>query len=413
LKFVFLTQYYPPEVGGAQVLISSLASEVKRQGHQVRVVTALPNYPTGRIFDGYRNRLFVEEVKDGIPIYRTWVYAVQSARLLPRLINYLSFCISSLLAFSWIGKPDIVFMDSPPLFLACTALLLARAKRARLIMNISDLWPDAIADSGMVHSSLLLRMARKLEHFLYRRVDFVSTVTEGIQRILIESKGVPREKVLFLPIGVDTHLFQPRTADQSLLEQYQLEDKRVFIFAGTLGHAQGLPLLLDAAEALRERKDIAMVFVGDGPVKRALQARCHESRLSGVIFAEPVPLAEMPRWWSIARGALVPLKDQPIHQSARPSKSLPALASGVPVIFSGSGEMARILMDAQAGLVLPPEQVAPLVECIVRLTDDVELALRLGENGRRLCLKEFSWQTVVQRWLLELANSAEYLQSSL
>jgi colanic acid biosynthesis glycosyl transferase WcaI len=404
LKFVLLTQYYPPEFGGAPVLLGSLAAEFKRQGHDVRVVTALPNYPTGRIFDGYRGRYFVHEIRDGIPVFRSWVYPAQSASLIPRLMNYLTFCFTSLFAFFWMGKPDVIFVDSPPMFLALTALLMARLKGAYWVMNISDLWPDAVAESGLVHSGSLLQMARWLERFLYKSADFVCTVTEGIQRILLEEKDVPRNKVLFLPIGVDTHLFQPRVADQMLLEQHNLVDKSVFVYAGTLGHAQGLSLLLDAADALRNRQDIAVVFVGDGPVKTQLKTERDDRGLSNVVFAEPVPLTEMPRWWSIARGALVTLKDQAVHQTARPSKSLPALASGVPVIFSGRGEMACILSDAEAGMVVPPEQVRPLVESILRLTDDVSLARKLGENGRRLCEREFSWQIVVHRWLADVSR---------
>jgi colanic acid biosynthesis glycosyl transferase WcaI len=405
LKFVLLTQYYPPEVGGAQVFMSSLAAELTLQGHAVRVLTALPNYPTGRIFEGYRGRLFVRESRDGIPVFRSSVYPAQSARMLPRLANYFSFCLSSFLAFLWIGKPDVIFVDSPPLFLALTALFLARLKGARWIMNISDLWPDAVADSGLVESGFLLRSARRLERFLYRHADFVGTVTEGIGKILLEKKGVPARKLLFLPIGVDTNLFRPRVADRSLLESHNLVDKSVFIYAGTLGHAQGLPLLVEAADALRSREDIAVVFVGDGPVKSELRAMKTERGLANVVFVEAVPLSEMPRWWSVARGALVPLKDQHIHLSARPSKSLTALASGVPVIYSGRGEMAEILRDAEAGLVVPPEQREPLVESILCLTEDTALAQRLGQNGRRLCEEEFSWRRVVERWLNDLSRN--------
>lgn len=404
MNFVLLTQYYPPEVGGAQVLMSSLAVELKRQGHEVRVITALPNYPTGRIFDHYRGRLFLKEERDEIPIFRSWVYPAQSARMIPRLANYFSFCLTSLMALFWMGKPDVVFVDSPPLFLSLVALLFARLKGAKWIMNVSDLWPDAVADSGMVQSGLLIELARKLEHFLYRSADFVGTVTEGIYKILREEKHVPCDKLLFLPIGVDTQLFQPRTPDPDLLAQHNLTDKLVFLYAGTIGHAQGLTLLLDAAEGLQQRKDIAVVLIGDGPVKSELKAQSTSRGLTSVHFADPVALSEMPRWWSISRAALVTLKDQPVHQSARPSKSLPAMASGIPVIFSGQGEMAKILADAEAGLVVPPERTAPLVESIVRLSDDDSLAHKLGNNGRKLCEAQFSWEIVVKKWLSELAN---------
>ena len=404
VKFVLLTQYYPPEVGGAPVLLSSLATELRRQGHDVRVICTLPSYPTGRIFDGYTRRASVQEVREGIPVFRSWAYPSQSAEFFPRLANYFTFCLTSLLAYRWMSKPDVVFIDSPPLFLALTALFLARAKGARWIMNISDLWPDAVAEGGFVHSPILLGIARRLEAFLYKHADFVSAVTEGIVQTLAEEKTVPRSKLLFLPIGVDTDLFQPRPVDQPLLRAYNLTNKSIFVYAGILGHAQGLSLLLEAADALRHRQDIALVLVGDGPEKAQLKAERDQKGLSNVIFADPVPLTEMPRWWSVARGALVTLKDQAVHQSARPSKSLPALASGVPVIFSGRGEMARILSDAQAGVVVPPGQPTPLAESIIRLADDGALARKLGENGRRLCETDFGWRGVVQRWLEEMRS---------
>jgi len=407
LKFVLLTQCYPPEIGGAQVLLGSLARELDRQGHDVKVVTALPNYPTAKIFKDYQGRLVVREEIEGIPVFRTWIYATQSARLFPRLANYFSFCLTSLLSFRWIGKPDVIFVDSPPLFLCLTALLLARFKGATWVMNVSDLWPDAVVDSGLVKSGLLLNMAGKLEKFLYRAADFVSSVTEGICKILLEDKGIPQSKILFLPIGVDTSLFQPRPADETLLEKWNLKEKSVFTYAGRVGHSQGLSLVLKAADRLRSRNDIAFVLLGDGPVKEELRAESVELGLTNVLFVDPVPLSEMPRWWSITRGALVTLKDQPVHLSARPSKSLPAMASGVPVIFSGLGEMARIISDAKAGMVVAPEQVEPLVQGIIRLADDAPLARELGENGRRHCEQEFGWRKIVRSWLSEMSHDSK------
>lgn len=384
--------------------MGSLATELKRQGHEVKVVTALPNYPTGKIFEDYRGRLVVREEIDGIAVFRSWIYAAQSARLFPRLTNYFSFCLTSLLCFRWIGKPDVIFVDSPPLFLCLTALLLARLKGTTWVMNVSDLWPDAVADSGLVQSGLLLDMAGKLEKFLYRAADFVSSVTEGICKILLEDKDVPQGKILFLPIGVDTSLFQPRPADEALLDKWKLNGKSVFLYAGRVGHSQGLSLALKAADRLRNRTDIVFVLLGDGPVREELRAESLALGLTNVLFVDPVPLSEMPRWWSITRGALVLLKDQPVHLSARPSKALPAMASAVPVLFSGLGEMARIISDANAGLVAQPERVEPFVQDIIRLADDAALARKLGENGRRLCEQEFSWQKVVQRWLDEMSQ---------
>ena len=399
-----LTQYYSPEIGGAPVFLASLAVELKRQGHQVKVVTALPNYPTGKIFPEFCGKFVVREEREGIPVFRTWVYPTQSANVIPRLTNYFSFSLSSLLSFHWVGQADVLFVDSPPLFLALTALLLARIKGIPWVMNVSDLWPDAVADSGLVRSNLLLGLAKKLEAFLYRTADFVGTVTEGICEILVKEKRVPKNKVLFLPIGVDTRLFRPGPVDTALLEQYKLAGKSVFMYAGTLGHSYGLSLILKAADQLRDRPDIAFIFLGDGPVREQLQRESAQLGLASVTFVSPLPLTEMPRWWSICRGALVTLKNQPVHESARPSKSLPPMASGVPIVFSGLGEMARIIKDGEAGLVVPAEQLEPFVEAIRRLADDKTLAHGLGENGRRLCERELNWHAVVQNWLDQLSR---------
>lgn len=404
MKFVLLTQYYTPEIGGAPVFLASLAVELKRQGHEVKVVTALPNYPTGKIFPEFRGKFVVREEREGIPVFRTWVYAAQSASMIPRLTNYFSFCLSSLLSFRWVGQPDVIFVDSPPLFLALTGLLLARIKGIPWVMNVSDLWPDAVADSGLVRSKLLLSLAKKLEAFLYRTADFVGSVTEGICEILVNEKRVPRNKVLFLPIGVDTRLFRPGPADIGLLEQHKLAGKSVFMYAGTLGHSYGLSMILKAADRLKDRPDIVFVLLGDGPVREQLQGESAQLGLTNVTFVPPLPLAEMPRWWSVCRGALVTLKDQPVHESARPSKSLPPMASGVPIVFSGLGEMARIIKDGAAGLVVPAEQLEPFVEAIRRLADDKALAHELGENGRRLCERELNWHAVVQNWLGQISR---------
>jgi len=402
-----LTQCYPPEIGGAQVLLGSFAKELKRQGHDVKVVTTLPNYPKGEIFEGYRRRWMVHEEIDGVPVLRTWVYAVQSARLVPRMASYFSFCLTSLLSFRWIGKPDLIFVDSPPLFLCLVAVLLARLKGSSWVMNIADLWPDAVADSGLVQSTFLLTMAWKLEASLYKSADFVSSVTEGICKILAEEKCVPKNKILFLPTGVDTSLFHSLSPDPALLDQWKLHGKSVFTYAGRIGHSQGLTLVLDAAYGLRNREDITFVLLGDGPVRQELQSQSKALGLTNILFVEPVPLSEMPRWWSITRGALVTLKDQPVHLSARPSKSLPAMASGIPVIFSGVGEMARIITEADAGMVVPPEQVEPFAQAIVMLADEPALARRLGENGRRLCEQEFGWDKIVQNWLSQMTRQSQ------
>lgn len=407
MRFVILTQYYPPEIGAPQVRLASFAKELQRQGHEPVVLTGMPNYPSGVVQEQYRGRFLVREELDGIDVIRTWLFATNSVRFLPRLTSYLSFCLSAFLGVRFIRRADFVFVESPPLFLAATAAWIARLLNARWIMNVSDLWPDTVIEMGILNPGFLLRAAEALERWCYRRASFVVAVTKGIQSRLLERKCVPANKVLFLPNGVDTTLFQPSAPNEDLRSDLGLAGKKVFLFAGLHGHAQDLGTIIGAAEMLRERADIRVGFVGDGPVKPWAMREVSERSLSNVFFQPPQRLSAMPGFWSIATGALVTLHDLPVFNGARPSKSFPPMASGVPVIFAGRGEMHDLLKSHDAGLTVPPENPAALAAAIRQLADDPETARTLGSNARELVLQQFSWSSLVAQWLKDLHNRTD------
>ena len=402
MRFLILTQYYPPEVGAPQVRLSSFAKGLRRQGHDVVVLTGMPNYPGGTVHAEYARKLLVREDIAGIKVVRTWLYATNSARFAPRLGSYFSFCLTSLLGAAFVGRPDVVFVESPPLFLAVTARLLAAVFGARWIMNVSDLWPDTVVEMGMLTRGPALSAALRLEAWCYAKADVVVGVTRGICERLVRDKHVPPSKVLFLPNGADTDLFAPRARDEELEQKLSLAGKRLFLFAGLHGHAQDLPSIIEAAALLRDRPDICIGFVGDGPVKAWAVKETAARALSNVFFEPPQPLEAMPRYWSLATAALVTLRDMPLFDGARPSKSFPPLASGVPVIFAGRGEMADLLHSRDAGLVVPPERPEDLAGAIRRLATTPMEAARLGVNARALVVDQFSWQSIVQQWLADL-----------
>jgi glycosyltransferase involved in cell wall biosynthesis len=220
---------------------------------------------------------------------------------------------------------------------------------------------------------------------------------------------VPERKLLLLPNGVDVDLFRPAPPDPELLAKHGLAGRAVFLFAGTHGHAQDLPTIIQAAALLRHRTDLAIVFIGDGPVKQWARDAAATQGLTAVRFVDPQPLERMASWWSIARGALVTLRDLPLFKAARPSKSLPALASGTPIVYAGRGEWAGIIAGAEAGLVVEPGSPGRLAGAIARLADDPSLAAGLGRNGRRLAEQRFSWRAIVQAWREELESKGEGL----
>ena len=197
MRMLILTQFFAPETGAPQTRLGALARELIRLGHEAEVVTAMPNYPAGRIFSAYRGRFYCREDWGGIAIHRVWVHA-SMGKGAGRLLNYLSFAATSLYALIKSKRPDYIFVESPPLFLAIPAILMARLWRVATILNVADLWPDSVRQLGILKPGIILRAAERLERWAYRRADFVNAVTEGIARTLIEDKSVPGHKLLRL-----------------------------------------------------------------------------------------------------------------------------------------------------------------------------------------------------------------------
>jgi len=409
VRFVVLTQYYPPECGAPQTRLAAVARELVRAGHEVEVVTALPNYPAGRIFDAYRGKPYVRELRDGITVHRTWLYAASGGGA-RRMLNYASFTASCVAGLLRVRRPDYLFVESPPLFLSVPAWLMAHRWGVPVIFNVADLWPDSVRQMGILRDGLLLRSAEKLEAWTYRAATFVNAVTEGMAATLIRDKQVPPEKVLFLPNGADTTMFRPMPPDAALAAALGVTGKRVILYAGTVGYAQGLDVALEAMEQIRESDPgVMLLIVGGGSDKPRLQELAAAKRLPNVKFLDPVDLPMVNRLYSLACAGLATLRDLPLFDGARPSKILPAMAAGKPVLYSGRGEGARLVTEASAGLVTPPENAAALAGAIRRVTQDAASAADWAACGRRYVEEHLSWEAVVARWLAELRARANAL----
>ena len=399
MRVLVLTQYYPPEIGAPQTRLAAFARELIRRGHEVEVVTAMPHHLLGRTYAGYRNKFYLREDVGGVTVHRTWVYAATGTGV-RRIANYLSFTATSLYGLIRAARPDVVFVESPPLFLSIPGWLAALAFRAKLIFNVADLWPDSVRDLGVMDDGWMIRVAEALEAWTYRRADIVNAVTVGIDHVLRIQKGVPSEKLRFLPNGIDIEAFAPRPPDERLRSVLKLDARPVFIYAGTHGIAQGLANVLDAAALVADRA--VVLFVGSGPTKAGLIARAKARGIHNVRFIDPVSIEEMPRYFSLAYASIVPLVRSDLMRGARPSKIFPALASGVPVVYSGEGEGARLVEDAGAGIAVPPEDAAALADAMRRLCDDPALRESLAVCARSLAVERFGWSMIVGRWLNSL-----------
>jgi glycosyltransferase involved in cell wall biosynthesis len=358
------------------------------RGHQVYVLTAMPNYPLGRVYPGYSS-LLRKELRDGVTVFRSYVYPSQSVRMVRRLASYFSFVGSSLIAGSLLlPRVDYVLTESPPLFLGITGYLLSRLKRARWIFNVSDLWPASAVKLGVVREGAALQAASVLEGFCYRKAWLVSGQS---REILSDIKNrFPQVPTYHLPNGVDTRIFYP---DQRTLETRRaLADGKdcIAIYAGLHGIAQGLDQVLIAARQLEDLDGLRIVLVGEGPEKARLKDQAKALGLQNVRFLDPYPRAAMPTLLASADIALVPLKQR--LPGAVPSKLYEGMGAGVPVILAADGEAAEIVRETQSGMVVPPGDGAALAAALRDLAKHPDKRLQLGAHGRQAAVARFDRQ---------------------
>ncbi len=402
MRFLILSQYYPPEVGAPQVRLPAFARALMNRGHDVEVVTALPNYPQGRIFDGYGGRPARTEEIDGVRVRRVWLHAATGSGI-GRMLNYLTFSATSLPGMASMRRPDILFVESPPPTLAITGWMVAKRWGAPMVLNISDLWPDSALQLGLLQEGPAAHAMSRLEAWAYRHSDLITAVTEGIRTVLTSKKQVPADKVLFLPNGVDTHLFAPMAPDARIRSELDLPEQPIVLLAGTLGYGQGVDVVLRAAAQLRDRA-ITFLIAGGGSDVRRLMALRDALALDNVRFLGARPVGDVASLYSLATVALVTLRRASVTDGARPSRTLAAMACAKPVVYSGAGEGARMLIDANAGVVVPPEDPQALALAITSLLAEPARAEEMGRNGRRFVEREFSWDALVGDWLHELTD---------
>lgn len=402
MKFLIFTQYFAPEIGATPVRLAAVAKELRRNGHDVQVVTCMPNHPEGRIFPQYRGSLYSEETWEGIRIRRVWLYAATGAGF-RRIANYASFAAASLLALFRSERPDAVFVETPPPTIAIPAVLAAWLWRTRLILNVADLWPDSVSALGLMRPGFALSALGALERWMYRKADFVNAITVGVGEVLTEKKGVPAGKLLFLPNGVDTATFRPQPPDPALKAVLGFSDAdEIFVYCGTMGYAHALETILDAAELVRGQTGLQFLLIGTGSERPRLERMAAGKRLPNVRFHDPVPPEELPRYLAIAKAAIVSQRNVALFTGNRPAKLFPIMACAKAIVFSGRGEGAELVRSAGAGVVATPEDPQALVDAINMLSAESGLAAQLGGNGRRFVEQNYTWSRLVSRWLADL-----------
>lgn len=410
MKIILLTQYFPPETGAPQNRLLAMARALQHHGAEVTVLTAMPNYPEMRVHGAYRGKWTTEEHLDGLRVVRACLMVSRRRGIFWRLMNYFSFVFTSLVVGLFkLRRSDVLIVESPPLFLGITALLLARAKGARLVFNVSDLWPESAVQLGLVTNRMLIALSEWLEMRCYRASALITGQTQGIVRDI--QRRLPGKHVVWVPNGVDLEAIEGTNtaADRSRLHALGIrEGDLVLAYAGIIGHAQGLEVVLRSAERLTGRTDIHFLLIGDGPERARLQVMATTMDMSSrVHFIDKMPRMELLGLLRAVDAVVVPLRRNELFKGAIPSKIFEALALAKPLLLGVEGEAREHFIDrAGAGIAFTPEDADALADAVLRMHADRAAMQAMGEHGRAYVREHFDRAGINEKLWKELQRIA-------
>jgi colanic acid biosynthesis glycosyl transferase WcaI len=383
LHVAILCQWFPPEIAPIGVMLDEIAEELSRSGHKVSVVTGFPNYPDGRLFAGYSRRLFKREKAKDYDIIRCYISLPRSRSIFAKLANYLSFQFSSFVALLRLRKIDTLYVVTPPLSNAATALLIKGIKRTRFVLNVQDIYPDAAIHSGAIQNGLLIRLLSKFERWVYRHASKLLVIGDAFASN-ISSKGVESGKIHVVRNWIDLSHVVPDAKQNEFSRKHEIADKFVVLYSGTLGRVSGVEILVDVASALASDSEIIVVVIGDGAQKQQMIDKARNQKLSNMMF---LPFQEGEVLSDLQASSDVSVLTMKRHQasSSIPSKVLGYMAASRPVVASvdQGSDIEALINDAGCGIVVNAEDTDAIADAIRDLKSDRQRALRLGANGRQ------------------------------
>jgi len=390
MKLLILSQYYPPETGAPQNRLSDLAKRLSAMGVDVLVLTAMPNYPQMKKYSGYRKKFYIKESLDGIAIHRSFIFVSSSKKMILRLINYFSFVITSIITGIFkIGKLDYLICESPPLFLGISGVILSKLKGAKLILNVSDLWPESAEKLGLINNRFLIRITRKLEEFIYRKSEIITGQTQGIVKNI--SIRFPEKRIYWLKNGVDLNFYNPeKVSDNRRFKTSFKHDDFILLYAGIFGYAQGIHIILRAAKRIEKNVKIKFILIGDGPEKNSIIKEKENQQLENVFIFPSVPEKEMPSILKSIDASVIPLRRIDLFKGAIPSKIFESLAMEKPILLGVEGEANEIFIkQGKCGLAFEPENISDLANKILQLYGNPEEYKEKSKNCRSFVASHF------------------------
>jgi colanic acid biosynthesis glycosyl transferase WcaI len=414
VKILYVSQYFPPEMGAPAARAAELAHHWAETGHEVSVLTGFPNHPTGVVPPEWRSRLrhLIDRESVGrVNVFRTWLWPLPNRKAHERMRNYASFCLSAALRGLTIPRPDVVIATSPQLLVGLSGWWIAFSRQIPFVFEVRDLWPESLIAVGADNEdSLLYHALSAIAKFLYQRAQLIVVVAPAFKEHLMRHWRVPAEKIAVVENGVETHLFTPSppAANDSFRRQLGVAEKFLVSYVGTMGNAHGLETLLDAAAQLRHQNPkVLFLLVGEGAEKARIKSLAESRGLNNVRFLDQQPRETIPAFISASDACLVLLKKTEVFKTVIPTKMLEFMSCARPVILGVDGQARRIVEDAGAGLVIEPENSAALAQAIGQLAANRELGESIGQLGREYILRNFSRREMAEKYIDTLKRLTE------
>src|SRR5258708_8162293 len=389
MKILYVSQYFPPEMGAPAARAAELAQHWAEAGHDVSILTGFPNHPTGVVPREWRSRLHrlsYREKTGRVDVFRTWLWPLPNRKAHERMRNYASFCLSAGLRGLGIARPDVIIATSPQLLVGLSGWWLSFAKRVPFVFEVRDLWPESLIAVGAGDGqSLLHKSLSSLPDFLYHRSDRIVVVSPAFKEHLIKHRHVPSDKISIVQNGVETSLFAPSRGDANhrLRQRIGAEDRFLVCYVGTMGWAHGLETLLDAATELQtQNPNVLFILIAEGADKERIESIAQSRVLHNIRFFDQQPRETIPAFISASDACLVLLKKTDVFKTVIPTKMLEFMSCARPVILGVDGQARKIVEDAGAGIVIEPENAEALVWAINQLSAERELGNALGQKGR-------------------------------
>ncbi|MEM6967694.1 MAG: glycosyltransferase family 4 protein [Bacteroidota bacterium] len=381
MRILFLTDNFPPESNAPAIRTYEHCLEWVAQGAEVTVVTCAPNFPKGKVFGGYKNKLYQTEMMDGIKVVRVWTYITPNRGMVKRILDYLSFCVAGFVATLFI-KTDLIVATTPQLFTAAAGYLASVFKRKPWVMEIRDLWPESIKAVGAMEQSRILKILDRVVLFLYRKADKIIVVTDAFKTRML-SLGINSDKIHVIKNGVHLSQYQPRPRDQKIIRQHHLENKFIIAYIGTHGMAHKLDFIIDCAKEV-ENDRIHFLFVGAGAFKSRLVRQAKKLQLKNVTLLDAIPKSRVADYINIADVALINLRKSDTFKKVLPSKIFENAAMQKPILLGVEGEAKALVTAYGAGLAFEPENKADFLQKVNLIVKDEVLYAQLQVGGLKL-----------------------------